>query len=103
MTYLKKDITTVWTTLYSIEKHVNFNPMIEFWLPLTFHDGALLHALIGCADSFAARLSYFHERPISVKHLNEAISIVNKRISNACSVSDETLVVIATIAIIEAG
>lgn len=78
--------------------------MTDYWLPLAFHDGALLHVLIGCAGSYAARLSWFRERPVAVKHLNKAIALVSGRILNdAQVVSDETLVVIATIAMIEVG
>jgi hypothetical protein len=61
------DITSGWKILYSIEKHTHCNPMTDYWLPSAFHDGALLHVLIGCAGSYAARLSWFRERPVAVK------------------------------------
>jgi hypothetical protein len=78
--------------------------MTDYWLPLAFKDPALLHVLLGCADSFAAKSNWMRERPVAVKHLNEAIAIVNHRLADdTCLASDETLVVIATMAIMEAS
>ncbi|KAE8132744.1 hypothetical protein BDV38DRAFT_287458 [Aspergillus pseudotamarii] len=95
-------ITTIWETLYSIEKRCGCNPMTNYWLPLAFNDPALLHSLIGCAASFVMIANRSHGYPFFVRHLNEAIAIVNQRMADSAgSVSDETLVVIASIAMMK--
>ncbi|RMZ46293.1 hypothetical protein CA14_008313 [Aspergillus flavus] len=95
-------ITTIWETLYSIEKRSGCNPMVNYWLPLAFNDPALLHSLIGCAASFLVTANQLCGYPFFVKHLNEAIAIVNQRMADSTiSVSDETLVVVASIAMIK--
>lgn len=99
---LLKDITTIWETLYSIEKRSGCNPMVNYWLPLAFNDPAFLHSLIGCAASFLVTANQLCGYPFFVKHLNEAIAIVNQRMADSTiSVSDETLVVVASIAMIK--
>ncbi|PIG89446.1 hypothetical protein AARAC_009878 [Aspergillus arachidicola] len=95
-------VTTIWKTLYSIEKRSGCNPMVNYWLPLAFNDPALLHSLIGCAASFLLTTNQLCGYPFFVKHLNEAIAIVNQRMADpTISVSDETLVVVASIAMIK--
>ena len=75
--------------------------MTDYWLTLAMVDDAFLHTLIGCAESHFSTSKWTHDRLLTVKHLNEAISIVNRRIANIELLSEGTLVVIATIAIIE--
>ncbi|CRG91748.1 hypothetical protein PISL3812_08800 [Talaromyces islandicus] len=99
---LKFYITSGWKSFYSIEKYADFNP-IDYWLPVAFRDGAFLHALLGCADShiIGKSQSRAQNRLRAIRHLNAAISIVNRRIADLESVTDETLLIVATIAIIE--
>jgi hypothetical protein len=47
-----EDTSSVSHALYSIEKYTSFNPTTEYWLPLAFHDAALLNAILACADAF---------------------------------------------------
>ncbi|KAJ5578804.1 uncharacterized protein N7459_007768 [Penicillium hispanicum] len=94
--------TTIgWKMFYSIEKHTIFNPMTEYWLSLAYRDAAFMHTIIGCAESHFAESPSYHDRPITVKHLNAAISIINRRLANSEVITDGTLVVIATMAMIE--
>ncbi|KAF7588330.1 hypothetical protein BBP40_005896 [Aspergillus hancockii] len=95
-------ITTIWETLYSIERRSGCNPMVNFWLPLAFNDPALLHTLIACAASFVIKYNWVRGYPVFVRHLNDATVIVNRRLADSAdSISDETLVVIASIAIMK--
>ncbi|PLB47637.1 hypothetical protein P170DRAFT_496504 [Aspergillus steynii IBT 23096] len=96
--------TTVWKTLYSIEEKAGCNPMVEYWLPLAFNDTALLNILIGCAAAFKLESIFQPGCPTFVRHLNEAMNIVNNKLSSMSRgehVSDEILAVIATLAIIQ--
>ncbi|OGM40071.1 hypothetical protein ABOM_011266 [Aspergillus bombycis] len=95
-------ITTIWETLYSIEKRSGCNPMVNYWLPLAFNDPALLHGLMGCAASFVMTTNWPRGYPLFARHLNEAIAIVNQRMANLTdSAADETLVVVASIAMMK--
>ncbi|KAH8692013.1 hypothetical protein BGW36DRAFT_386817 [Talaromyces proteolyticus] len=100
---LKYYITIGWKTFYSIEKHAEFNPMTDYWIALAFQDSAFLHTLLGCADSLSVDAPWrgIQSRPRATRHLNAAISLVNERIANLEFVTDEMLVVVATIAILE--
>ncbi|KAI9036610.1 uncharacterized protein KD926_001623 [Aspergillus affinis] len=96
--------TTCWKTLYSIEERTGFNPMVDYWLPLAFNDAALLNILLGCAASFRFRSQFRSGCPILIRHLNEAMKIVNHKLTTTFTgedVSDETLAVIATLAMIQ--
>jgi hypothetical protein len=105
------DSTSVSKILYSIEDKAAFNPMSEYWLPMAFHDSALLHVFISFADFFmvnnnnisVASVAHQTQRLLWRRHLNEAISIVSERVSviQGSGVSNETLAAIATIAIIQ--
>ena len=105
------DAISVSKTLYSIEDKAEFNPMREYWLPMAFHDSALLHVFIGFADMFMVNgnstsiqsADHLNQRWLGMRHLNEATSIVNKRMSHlqGTEVSNETLAAIATIAMIQ--
>lgn len=95
------DITTGWKAFYSVEKYTSFNPMIDYWLEMAMSDSAFFHTLIGCADSYISPKGWKRNRPATIKHLNEAISIVNKRIEREEIPTDATLVVVATMACVE--
>jgi hypothetical protein len=96
-----EDTSSVTHALYSIEKYTNFNPTTEYWLPLAFHDAALLNAILACADAFGAVETGIKERPTAVIHLKESLRIVNERLQRSTNLSDATIVVIATLAIME--
>ncbi|KAJ5917381.1 hypothetical protein N7466_010935 [Penicillium verhagenii] len=98
---LKYYITSGWQKYYSIEKHTAFNPITEYWISLVMVDDAFLHTILGCAD-----LHFFPGKApqaslTTIKHLNAAISIVNKRIENNEIPTDATLVIVATMALME--
>jgi hypothetical protein len=76
--------------------------MVNYWLPLAYNDPALLHTLIGCAASFVTRTNWNRGYPVFIRHLNNAMVIINQRLADSTdSVSDETLVVVATIAMMK--
>ncbi|KAK1147838.1 hypothetical protein N8T08_000351 [Aspergillus melleus] len=96
--------TTGWKILYSIEEKTGCNPMVDYWLPLAFNDAALLNVLIGCAASFRFKSQFLPGCPILIRHLNEAMNIVNHKLTTTSTsedVSDETLAVVATLAMIQ--
>lgn len=96
------DITSIYEKLYPIEKYTGYNPLTAHWLPLAFSNAALLHVILACSDSFIAESWNPRIRPIAIKHLNAAICVVNENISaQPLVVSDETIVVVSTMAIIE--
>ncbi|KAH8424927.1 uncharacterized protein LDX57_002673 [Aspergillus melleus] len=78
--------------------------MVDYWLPLAFNDAALLNVLIGCAASFRFKSQFLSGCPILIRHLNEAMNIVNHKLTTTSTsedVSDETLAVVATLAMIQ--
>ena len=82
--------------------------MSEYWLPMAFHDSALLHVFIGTADFFmvnntSTSITSINYHILGLRHMNEAISILNKRVSNiqGCGVSNETLAAVATITMLQ--
>ena len=89
--------------MYSIENYASFNPATECWLPMAFHDAALLHAILACPDAWDALSTGLKERPTAVMLLREAIRIVSERLQAASpsTLSNATVVVIATLAIME--
>ncbi|KAF7563934.1 hypothetical protein G7046_g200 [Stylonectria norvegica] len=96
--------TTASRRLYSVETLVGCNPIIDYWLPLAFRDGALLHNIIGCADVFVSGYTTVKDASKGLRHLNKAISIVNQRFMESKDVmSPGTLSVIAGIALLEKG
>jgi hypothetical protein len=94
-------MTTVWKSFYTIESLTSLNPMTDYWIPLAFYDDAFLHLLIGCADSHNTRCMHFEERPIALRHMQKALSIIKTRIATMRAVADETIAVIATLAFVE--
>ncbi|KAF3391097.1 hypothetical protein DPV78_010946 [Talaromyces pinophilus] len=98
---LKYYMTTVWKSFYTIESLTSLNPMTDYWIPLAFYDDAFLHLLIGCADSHNTRCMHFEERPIALRHMQQALSIIKTRIATMRAVADETIAVIATLAFVE--
>ncbi|KAJ5720039.1 hypothetical protein N7493_006917 [Penicillium malachiteum] len=97
-------ITVGWQRYYSVEKYTTFNPMAEYWLPRAMVDDAFFHILLGCANShFSPDESNQpdYKYLVTIKHLNAAIAIVNKRIQSNEVPTATTLVVISTIAMIE--
>lgn len=75
--------------------------MTEYWLEMAMSDSAFFHTLLGCADSYVSPKGWQRNSPITVKHLNKAISIVNQRIKRDEIPSDGTIVVVATMACVE--
>ena len=76
--------------------------MTDYWLPLAFQDGALLHSLIGCAVVYASGYTTINNTARGLHHLHEAMSIVNERISTGSDImSSGTLTVIAGMALLE--
>jgi hypothetical protein len=97
-----QDATTTWKIFYSLEKSAGFNPMVEYWLPLAFQDPAVLHSLIGCAEVYNSSYATIREGHRGSKHMNAAISIVNRRLVEGKDIlSSGTLIVIAGIAMLE--
>jgi hypothetical protein len=94
-------MTTVWKSFYTIESLTSLNPMTDYWIPLAFYDAAFLHLLIGCADSHNTRCMHFEDRPIALRHMQKALSIMKIRIATMRAVTDETIAVIATLAFVE--
>lgn len=94
-------MTTVWKSFYTIESLTSLNPMTDYWIPLAFHDDAFLHLLLGCADSHNTRCMHFEDRPIALRHMQKALSIMKIRIATMRAVTDETIAVIATLAFVE--
>ncbi|KAN0102229.1 hypothetical protein V8E51_012739 [Hyaloscypha variabilis] len=91
--------TSVYETMYTIEKHVNLNPAKDYWLPMAFQDAALLHAFIFCADGHCTISQGRKERPAAVIHLRKAIKIVNERLRVPVpSITDATIAVVCTFA-----
>ncbi|KAJ5708618.1 hypothetical protein N7488_008419 [Penicillium malachiteum] len=101
---LKYYITVGWQRYYSVEKYTTLNPMAEYWLPMAMVDDAFFHILLGCANSHFSP-DELNEPDynflVTIKHLNAAIAIVNKRIQSDEVPTATTLVVISTIAMIE--
>jgi hypothetical protein len=95
------DITTGWQKYYSIEKRTALNPITEYWISLVMVDDAFLHTIIGCADLHFSPGKAPQASLTTIKHLNAAISIVNKRIENNEIPTDATLVIVATMALME--
>ncbi|KAJ5987488.1 hypothetical protein N7451_011853 [Penicillium sp. IBT 35674x] len=98
---LKYYITTGWQKYYYIEKHTSFNPITEYWISLVLTDDAFLHTIIGCADLHFSPSKAPQASLTTIRHLNAAISIVNKRIANREIPTDATLVIVATMALME--
>ncbi|KAH8810724.1 fungal-specific transcription factor domain-containing protein [Xylogone sp. PMI_703] len=99
---LSKYTTSVYRSVYCIEKYSGYNPMKKYFLPLAFQDPALLHAIIFCAQSFDTLSSGRGEASKAVFHLNESIRLVNQRLRSVPPVVDEsTILVVATIAFME--
>ncbi|KAF4634190.1 hypothetical protein G7Y89_g3919 [Cudoniella acicularis] len=87
--------TSIYETMYTIEKHVNLNPAKDYWLPMAFQDAALLHAFIFCADGHGTISQGRKEGPAAVIHLRKAIQIVNERLrAPVPSITDATIAVI---------
>lgn len=69
----------------------------------------MLHAFIGCADAFASYVSRFKAENRALWHLHRAISIVNRRLSEATAaaiankscISRGTIILVAGIAMFE--
>ncbi|KAJ5887391.1 hypothetical protein N7495_007432 [Penicillium taxi] len=92
--------TNGWKTFYSIEKHSAFNLMTDYWFSLAFTDAAFFHTLISCAQShFEEEINDSLSK--TILHLNAAISIINERLNTPQYVTNGTLIVVATVAIIE--
>ncbi|KAJ5096820.1 hypothetical protein N7456_007541 [Penicillium angulare] len=98
---LKYYITEGWQKYYSIERQTTFNPITEYWLSLLMEDDAFLHTVLGCANSHYTPVGIDYDSLATLKHLNAAIAIVNRRIQNDEVPTDATLVVISTMALIE--
>ncbi|KAJ6015209.1 hypothetical protein N7540_009800 [Penicillium herquei] len=101
---LKYYITVGWQRYYSIEKYTTLNPMAEYWLPLAMVDDAFFHIILGCANSHFSPgepNQPDHNYLVTIKHLNAAIALVNKRIQSEKPPTAATLVIISTIAMIE--
>jgi hypothetical protein len=93
--------TSIWKNIYSLENLANWNPMADYWLPIAFHDAALLHALIGCADVYASGYMTISDGQRGLRHMQTAISIVNKRLEYPKTISSGTLVIVASLAMLE--
>ncbi|KAJ5731635.1 uncharacterized protein N7483_006143 [Penicillium malachiteum] len=101
---LKYYVTVGWRRYYSIEKYTTLNPMTDYWLPMAMVDDAFFHIILGCANSHFSPDEPDkpdHNYLVTIKHLNAAIAIVNKRIQNDKVPTAATLVTISTIAMIE--
>ncbi|KAH8648471.1 hypothetical protein BX600DRAFT_475314 [Xylariales sp. PMI_506] len=97
--------THLWKTIYSLEDMAGCNPIVEYWLPLAFKDPALLHSLLGCADTYIFGYRTIHDGGArGFKHLHTAVSIINQRLSvSQPAYSIATLAVVAAIALLEKG
>lgn len=95
------DMTTVWRSYYTIESRASINPITDYWLPIAFHDDALLHLLIGCSFSHSYRSGYPQKHSIWFMHMNKALTIVRNRLESSQLMTDETIAVVATLAFVE--
>ncbi|KAL5343192.1 hypothetical protein BJX70DRAFT_354792 [Aspergillus crustosus] len=90
-----------WKDIFMVEQKAGVNPMADYWMPLAFHDTALLHAFIAFSGHYAGQNSV-DPQPFIMHHLREAIAQSNARMANKTeAVSIETIVVIALVATIQ--
>jgi hypothetical protein len=88
--------------IYSIEKHVGYNPMTDYFLPLAFNDPAVMHAMLFSASSIVLPFLQSRERLKSMVHLRECIRMVNERLrSSPPIITDGTIAIVAVVAYVE--
>ncbi|RDW65953.1 hypothetical protein BP6252_09588 [Coleophoma cylindrospora] len=94
---LKKYATSIYETMYSIERHGAINPVKECWLPMAFQDGALLHTILACADTYGS--PNWRNHPAALMHISKAVTMVNERLSGPMpEITDATIVVVCALA-----
>lgn len=94
--------TSISERLYLVEQKAEFNPIVDFWMPLAFQESALLHAFIAFSGFYTLHSATLDDQPVIFSHLKRAISQANERMADRMiSVSTETLVVVALVAIIQ--
>jgi hypothetical protein len=75
--------------------------MADYWFPMALKDPALLHTFIACAGAYASGYTSNTYRTRGLKHLQESISIVNKRLAGEEAFTPVTLSIIAGMAMME--
>lgn len=96
------DVSAFTDHFYPIEAYWGFNPSKKVWVPLALTDPALLHTILFCGDQFGAKLNSQKERPSAIKHLEQAIRIINERLQNPLQeLSDSTVAAVAGVALTE--
>ncbi|PGH27622.1 hypothetical protein AJ80_00635 [Polytolypa hystricis UAMH7299] len=99
---VSSDITAGYRILYSVEKYTNYNPLTSHWIPFAFQSAAMMHAILGCADTATTAPWNHRLRPTAIKHLNAAIHIVNKSLAaDPPTITDSIIAVVSTIAVME--
>jgi len=98
------DVSAVADHLFSIEQNWGLNPSKTFWLPLALTDPALLSSVLCSVDQFRARIYYGKECPSAIRHLKQAVCLLNERFRNsALHVSNSTIAAVAGLALTEVG
>ncbi|CAH0028779.1 unnamed protein product [Clonostachys rhizophaga] len=96
--------TKLWTYMYSLEEVGGWNPIQNYWLPIAFHDAALMHSFLACTDSYVKGYAAGEVGAFGLHHLQQVICIVNKRLTKAeTSISRGTIAVISGISLLEQG
>ncbi|RDW72235.1 hypothetical protein BP5796_08269 [Coleophoma crateriformis] len=94
---LTKYATSIYETMYSIEKYAAINPVKECWLPMAFQDGALLHTILACADIYGS--PYWMNHPTALMHISKAVTMVSERLLGPTpEITDATIVVVCALA-----
>ncbi|VUC29739.1 unnamed protein product [Clonostachys rosea] len=92
----------LWTYMYSLEEVGGWNPIKNYWLPLAFHDAALMHSFLACTDSYVKGYAAGEVGAFGLHHLQQVICIVNKRLAKVeTPISRGTIAVIAGISLLE--
>ncbi|CAH0055977.1 unnamed protein product, partial [Clonostachys solani] len=94
--------STLWTYMYSLEEVGGWNPIQNYWLPLAFHDAALMHSFLACTDSYVKGYAAGEVGAFGLHHLQQVICIVNKRLAKVeTPISRGTIAVISGISLLE--
>lgn len=94
--------TRLWTYMYSLEEVCGWNPIQNYWLPIAFHDAALMHSFLACTDSYVKGYAAGEVGAFGLHHLQQVICIVNKRLTNGeTPISRGTVAVISGISLLE--
>jgi hypothetical protein len=68
------------------------SPAQSFWLPFALTNAALFNALLFCTDACCAGWRGQWEWPNGVKHMHEAVRLINESLENATAKLDDATV-----------